>query len=531
MRRREFLAKTVATAVLATSGTKSPSSRADTAIPNTELPDAAWNRLPRWRGFNLLEKFMQPSGNKRFVEDDFRMMHDWGFNFVRLPMDYRLWTVNGDWERIDETILAEIDEAVAFGERYRIHVCMNFHRAPGYTVAQPPEAKNLWTDADAQRVCALHWKTFAKRYRDLPNHRVSFNLFNEPSDVPMSAYVKTVQRICDAIREESPERLIICDGTNWGMKPCMELLPLRVAQATRGYAPMEISHYRASWVNSQDFPTPQWPMPSAIPGCIYGSFKPELQSPLAIEGAFPVATRLRVKIGTVSSRAEFVVTADERPIFEKLFVPTGKKGYGEGGTAEWEKTIFVKEWNGYQNLYNVDYTMEIPAGTKRVELRVDDGDWLRLRELGLTPLNPTANENGTTNAANMAETVQAFRDVWGEKPPQLTWNAMRRRFDGGAAMDRAWLRKNSIEPWRQAEAAGLGVIVGEFGSHCYTPHDVALAWLEDNLANWKEVSWGWAMWNLRGSFGILDSQREDVSYENFHGHWLDRKMLELLQRY
>ncbi len=39
------------------------------------------------------------------------------------------------------------------------------------------------------------------------------------------------------------------------------------------------------------------------------------------------------------------------------------------------------------------------------------------------------------------------------------------------------------------------------------------------------------MINFRGSFGILDSSRADVGYEDFHGHKLDRKMLELLERY
>jgi endoglucanase len=36
------------------------------------------------------------------------------------------------------------------------------------------------------------------------------------------------------------------------------------------------------------------------------------------------------------------------------------------------------------------------------------------------------------------------------------------------------------------------------------------------------------MWNLRGGFGVLDSDRADVKYEDFRGHKLDRKMLELL---
>jgi endoglucanase len=52
--------------------------------------------------------------------------------------------------------------------------------------------------------------------------------------------------------------------------------------------------------------------------------------------------------------------------------------------------------------------------------------------------------------------------------------------------------------------------------------------MSDLLALWKEAGWGWSMWNLRGSFGIVDSGREDVAYEDFRGHKLDRRMLELL---
>ena len=39
------------------------------------------------------------------------------------------------------------------------------------------------------------------------------------------------------------------------------------------------------------------------------------------------------------------------------------------------------------------------------------------------------------------------------------------------------------------------------------------------------------MWNFRGSFGVLDSGRADVAYEDFHGHKLDRKMLDVLLKY
>ena len=52
--------------------------------------------------------------------------------------------------------------------------------------------------------------------------------------------------------------------------------------------------------------------------------------------------------------------------------------------------------------------------------------------------------------------------------------------------------------------------------------------MSDLLALWKEAGCGWAMWNLRGEFGVIDSGRLDVAYENYQGHRLDNKILLLL---
>jgi hypothetical protein len=127
--RRTFL-KTVTAASL---GSTIPSSvNAEAA----KLPEATADKLPPWRGFNLLNKFN--GQNHPFEERDFEWIAELGFNFVRLPMDYRAWIEDGDWTRFREATLKEIDQAVDFGTRHGIHVCLNFHRAPGYTVAKPP---------------------------------------------------------------------------------------------------------------------------------------------------------------------------------------------------------------------------------------------------------------------------------------------------------------------------------------------------------------------------------------------------------
>ena len=158
-----------------------PASAARAADRARPLPDATPKHLPRWRGFNLLNKFMADS-QKPFEERDFADIAELGFDFVRLPLDYRCWTDRENPKALKEPVLKEIDQAVEFGRKHGIHVQINFHRAPGYTVAKPAEPKSLWTDPEILEICAHHWAAFAARYQGMPNNRVSFNLFNEPDD-------------------------------------------------------------------------------------------------------------------------------------------------------------------------------------------------------------------------------------------------------------------------------------------------------------------------------------------------------------
>ena len=98
---------------------------------------------------------------------------------------------------------------------------------------------------------------------------------NEPGAVVPKAYAAVVRKLVEAIHQEDPQRLIIADGLQWGGVPVPELRDLHVAQATRGYTPMEISHYKASWVNGEKFPFPQWPRVLPPNGVLLGPAKPE----------------------------------------------------------------------------------------------------------------------------------------------------------------------------------------------------------------------------------------------------------------
>jgi endoglucanase len=97
----------------------------------------------------------------------------------------------------------------------------------------------------------------------------------------------------------------------------------------------------------------------------------------------------------------------------------------------------------------------------------------------------------------------------------------------GQYLSREMLEKY-YTPWIRLVTSGTGVHCGECGCYNRTPHLIFLSWFGDVLDILRSAGIGFALWNFRGSFGILDSGRRDVDYENWYGHRLDRKLLDLL---
>lgn len=243
------------------------------------------NKLPAWKGFNLLDFFSaDPAKSRsRTPEDHFRWMRDWGFDFVRIPMAYPNY-LDIDRSRqitpeevynIDERRVEEIEKLVAMAHRYNMHVSLNLHRAPGYCInAGFYEPYNLWRDEEALKAFCFHWNFWAKRFAGVPASKISFDLVNEPamredmndqhtkvSSVPGQAYRKVAKAAAAAIRKENPERLIIADGNDVGSSVVPEITDLDIAQSCRGYYPGQISHYKAPWANKDitNLPEPKWP--------------------------------------------------------------------------------------------------------------------------------------------------------------------------------------------------------------------------------------------------------------------------------
>jgi len=243
------------------------------------------NKLPRWKGFNLLDFFSPDPSKSRPAspEDYFRWMSDWGFDFVRLPMAYPYY-LNIDRSRpitpeevykIDEAAVDRISALVEMAHKYKLHVSLNLHRAPGYCVnAGFHEPYNLWRDQAALDAFCFHWQMWARRYKNTSPKKISFDLVNEPSmredmndqhsarsSVPGELYRKVAKAASEVIRKENSRHLVIADGNDTGSSVIPEITDLNIGQSCRGYYPGVISHYQAPWAvkDPASQPRPQWP--------------------------------------------------------------------------------------------------------------------------------------------------------------------------------------------------------------------------------------------------------------------------------
>jgi endoglucanase len=366
---------------------------------------------PAWFGFNLLEyfstdpdwmKYFPYKADGMFREDDFRWIRDWGFNFVRLPMDYRFWTDASDLMSISEKHVEPVDRAIRLGEKYGVHVNFCLHRAPGECILDgmnealtgihiTQERTNLYENEQALEAFIYQWTYFAERYRSIPVAQLSFNLVNEPKYRLSAAeeadlkghkpddafsrelshrhelqYVRVARETIDAIRTRDPERVIVSDGYPVANSPVPELFDTGVMQACHTYIPAPLTHYHTEWApaySTPDTPLPTWP--------------------------------LKDRQGRVFDRAALAA-------------------------------IF--------------------------------------------------------------------------------------------------------QPWADLPRRGIPIHFAEMGANKHTPPNVVLAWFDDTLSVLNDLHTGWALWNFRGPFGIVDSERPGTKYEDWQGHQLDRALLGLLQR-
>jgi aryl-phospho-beta-D-glucosidase BglC (GH1 family) len=462
------------------------------------------------KGFNLLGKFDINFSNYGFTEEEFIIIKDLGFNFVRIPLDYRTYTEAGNWDVFLENEVAKIDKVVEWGKKYGVHVCLNLHRAPGYCVntsALPPNQDlDLWTNESAQEAFVSHWAYFARRYRDVPWEELSFNLVNEPADMDEAAYVNVMKKAIAKIQSINPDRVIFVDGLNYSRNLISSLRSEKnIIQAIHVYDPVTLTHYKAEWVSGSDsWPVPVWPMIN-ISQYLFGPEKSEYHSSLVLDGSFKKDSIITVNVQQVSIHSKLQIKLDDAEIMSKDFLCTADQG------EDWTQIIST-QW-GYQNISGKDYSVTLPSDGSRLTITNTDGDWM------------TFNTITVRSGADKVVIVPA-NTSWGSMQDEYKITSEGKITDvNGKPVTAMGNIRNTLET---AGSENIPVMIQEFGVYNKTPHDVTAAYLTDVVTVFNENHVGYAMWNLIGTMGIINSERTDVMYEQYRGKQLDRVLVDVM---
>ncbi|HTH58046.1 MAG TPA: cellulase family glycosylhydrolase [Cyclobacteriaceae bacterium] len=171
---------------------------------------------------------------------DIDSMAAWGFNSIRLPMHYNLYTLPIDQESKAgentwlERGFAMTDSLLKWCAANKMYLILDLHGAPGgqgndLNIAdRDPSKPSLWqSEANQSKMIAL-WRKLAQRYASEP-WIGGYDIINEPNwgfekaedkngcaEAKNEPLKKLMADITNAIREVDKKHIIIIEGNCWG---------------------------------------------------------------------------------------------------------------------------------------------------------------------------------------------------------------------------------------------------------------------------------------------------------------------------
>jgi len=197
------------------------------------------SRITELIGKEECDRFYELWHKNHMTKADVDSLAKWGFNSIRLPMHYNLFTLpielepakgQNTWLNIGFDMT---DSLLSWCKSNNIYLFLDLHAAPGgqgkdanisdYDTSKP----SLWeSDLNKQKTIAL-WRKLAERYSNEPNI-AGYDLINEPNwtfegkdrhgreDVDNKPIWDLYKEITKAIREVDKNHIIIIEGNGWG---------------------------------------------------------------------------------------------------------------------------------------------------------------------------------------------------------------------------------------------------------------------------------------------------------------------------
>ncbi len=207
-----------------------------------------------YKGINLGGWFSQcdysPERLDSFItEEDFAAIASWGFDHVRLPVDYN---IIQKWDgSIIEQGLRRIDRAVSLCDRYGLKVVLDLHKTQGFSFDPQEKELGFFESEKYQNLFYTLWECFAQRYGDRPRSMI-FDLLNEITEPEYLTLWTQISTECiRRIRKYAPEMQILVGSYYHNSVMTVKELPSpydeKVLYSFHCYEPHRYTHQGAYW--------------------------------------------------------------------------------------------------------------------------------------------------------------------------------------------------------------------------------------------------------------------------------------------
>ena len=205
---------------------------------------------PQYSIRNRIDSLLSPAQTQEFYDTwlsnfvtkaDIDSLHKWGFNSVRLPMHYNLFTLPVDKEPdpSKQTWLTKgfalTDSLLSWCKANNMYLMLDLHAAPGgqgndVNIADRDSTKpSLWQSEANKTKTIEFWRKLAERYKDEPNIG-AYDILNEPNwgfddslndkhgqkEQNNKPLKELLVNITNAIRSVDKKHIIIIEGNAWG---------------------------------------------------------------------------------------------------------------------------------------------------------------------------------------------------------------------------------------------------------------------------------------------------------------------------
>lgn len=187
--------------------------------------------------------------------DDFRRVKGWGFDHVRLPVDWQN-VFEPDTLAPREDVLALLDGAIDGLRGAGLEVILDLHKCPGHDFHEGTKrAQAFFTDPATRRDCLTVWTHLARRYGG--REGVLLEILNEPVAPSWAVWNEVQAELAAALRKLAPTATLVLGSNLWNSAAGFEhLAPVKdenVLYSFHFYNPIVFTHQFAPWIEGEVF--------------------------------------------------------------------------------------------------------------------------------------------------------------------------------------------------------------------------------------------------------------------------------------